>query len=713
MRFRWGVAIVLTLVIPIASWFFARLAVGTMEAQWAAAIVEQYGPVSQAKLDAVRLAIICEDPATAAQLASTCDAFHSAALLQVLAVVSGGLAGILLVVMAVIAAVGRRDRVSLARVFRPGLFVTLIGMAFLLPIQGVSLSGGLLLLMRWTILPDLPGRIAIIPPVIALAAGMASFVATIGVIRAIRQMLVRRAVEVRGIALEPGRNPRLFEEVGSMAAALGTSPPDVIMAGLDPTFFVVDAEVRGLDGKHAGRVLFVSLPLCRMISAVELRAIVGHELGHFRGEDTTYTSTFAPIYGAARASLEALNANARHGFGWQMIPAAEMLNTFVGSFASKEREISRARELEADLAGAEVASPMALASALCKLEACSPTWAETWGEAILAVSGGRRLGNVSEIYVARARKAGRRGLLADDAQSIQHPFDTHPLTETRLDALQVDEDEVADDARDLEPADPAIRLFGDPDALEDEVTRALEGKIARANAVALPVSATNLASGLRTAAEADAGVAAVIALFDSVRGPDLMRPIQPTVYWVVTADLLLAVAPEPRSFGWYADPNTMPTGDYLLAVDVASPGVNGADVLRRGTRMRLVGTTGPAARSVGREEFAFVVIDDPTAPYRLILTSGVGPVPVEHQLAGLLVLPASDPLAKLTGVESLRVTAAVSDLHAAWRPVPQPGPRPPRQGHRRSGAGTRPRANASGAPREPGRDDSQATRDDA
>ncbi|MGA2182249.1 MAG: M48 family metalloprotease [Bryobacteraceae bacterium] len=36
--------------------------------------------------------------------------------------------------------------------------------------------------------------------------------------------------------------------------------------------------------------MYLSEPFCHILSVRELRAIIGHELGHFQGQDTVFSS---------------------------------------------------------------------------------------------------------------------------------------------------------------------------------------------------------------------------------------------------------------------------------------------------------------------------------------------------------------------------------------------------------------------------------------
>ena len=76
--------------------------------------------------------------------------------------------------------------------------------------------------------------------------------------------------------------PKLWDFVDSIANELGSSPPDNIIVGLQPTFYATAANVGLVSQKTIlkGETLFVSLPLMRLFNKEELKSVIGHELGH-------------------------------------------------------------------------------------------------------------------------------------------------------------------------------------------------------------------------------------------------------------------------------------------------------------------------------------------------------------------------------------------------------------------------------------------------
>ena len=88
----------------------------------------------------------------------------------------------------------------------------------------------------------------------------------------------------------------------------------------------------------------------------EFVAVIGHELGHFRGDDTKFSERFYPIYRGTAASIVSLHVAGGRGWGQvSLLPAIAVFGFFLEAFSSAERRLSRERELAADQAGASVA----------------------------------------------------------------------------------------------------------------------------------------------------------------------------------------------------------------------------------------------------------------------------------------------------------------------------------------------------------------------
>ena len=95
------------------------------------------------------------------------------------------------------------------------------------------------------------------------------------------------------------------------------------------------------DGIETGGLTFsISAPATRMMTEPELRAIIGHELGHSRSADTAFTRRFFPLYNSVAEAL----AGMANSFGsWTLLPAIYMLHFFLFSFGKVESRLRRER----------------------------------------------------------------------------------------------------------------------------------------------------------------------------------------------------------------------------------------------------------------------------------------------------------------------------------------------------------------------------------
>jgi Zn-dependent protease with chaperone function len=239
-----------------------------------------------------------------------------------------------------------------------------------------------------------------------------------------------------------------------------------------------------------GRTLFCSLPLARILETDELLAIVGHELGHFRGEDTMFSKRFYPIYRGTWASLFELSVAGRAAFlGVSLWPAIAVFSFFLERFALAENAHSRERELLADAAGASVTSASCMGTALVKLHAFAAIWSGVRDAAVSTMRNGRMFVNTSDIFamaVASHAKPSSFEGIAD--RHTSHPTDSHPTLAVRLAALGVTVDEVAEAAMRIAPAAPASALVDDYNRYERMLSGPYQALLAMQNGIQLPAA---------------------------------------------------------------------------------------------------------------------------------------------------------------------------------------------------------------------------------
>jgi Zn-dependent protease with chaperone function len=286
----------------------------------------------------------------------------------------------------------------------------------------------------------------------------------------------RISQSVLGQAVTRDEEPELWGLVESVAQRLGSLQPKNIVIGLEPNFYATSADVVVRPGQitHPDETLYLSLPLMRTLSREELTAVIGHELAHFRGEDTRFSLEFYPIYAGTARALEALHNETRAGArGLAMMPGIAILSFFIEQFATAERGLGRARELEADQAGASVSSPAALATALLKIGAFTRLWNPAVAEMIETLRDNQPVTNISSRYAELAALSGSTEIIEDVAAAkTAHPTDTHPPTGVRIEALGLSVAELDEIALNIDPHTSSIELLADPVALEEKLTEA-------------------------------------------------------------------------------------------------------------------------------------------------------------------------------------------------------------------------------------------------
>lgn len=268
--------------------------------------------------------------------------------------------------------------------------------------------------------------------------------------------------------------PRLGLMVRDIAKTLNARMPDNVLIGLDPTFFATSAPVYTPYGKGPlqGQTLFLSLPLMSHFTEGELRAVIGHELGHFTGGDTSYTIRFAPVYLGLTNASEVFSAKGRPITRLLSLPSKLLIDDLIYAFSVVERRIGRSREHRADQHGAAVSSPQDIAYSLLKSSLLGSMWGSQMEMVVSRGMQGRFSRNIVRSFTESVRIDVDRSRIAPLLEfalgdSVRHPVDTHPPTEDRLAAFGLNLGEIC--------AEDAVlhRFYGAP-----KVTEGLDNMLA-------------------------------------------------------------------------------------------------------------------------------------------------------------------------------------------------------------------------------------------
>ncbi len=452
--------------IPVGGYLAGIYVESDFQKQWANLIAKEFGDKGIAALESGQLSLerFCAEPGAATE--SACQTYSHVQLLQnasILTLVAG--LGLLLAIF-LGARIASSNRSLLLGVFSPGIKAVLLALFGLILVQGAIATYGAYIFESTAI-----HRVHF---VLIGGIGLGAFLGAIAMIKAGFSISRRASTSVLGKSVSEADEPQLWKLVKETAARLGATPPKNIVIGLEPNFYVTSADVVVYPGasKQPDETLYLSLPLMRILSRDELTAVIGHELGHFRGEDTRFSLRFYPIYAGTGQALAALEGRSEDGANTlALLPAFAILSFFMEQFAQAERTIGRSRELEADKAGASVASGRALATSLLKIGAFAPLWSSIRSAIVEALNQGKAYTNVSALYAEVAASSGKPELLDEvAATATTHPTDTHPPTGARIQAMGLSVADLKQDALIINENDSSANLLANLTAIEEELT---------------------------------------------------------------------------------------------------------------------------------------------------------------------------------------------------------------------------------------------------
>ena len=282
-----------------------------------------------------------------------------------------------------------------------------------------------------------------------------------GQLRAMLHMFEPVPLPVLGRSVTPAQAPGLWQFVNELALRINALPPEHIVLGMNEGFYVTSSDVQLLPGETAltGRTLHVPVTYLGLLDHAEISAVIGHELGHFVGEDTEYSLRFVPIYDGISRSLGSLADVMENSDLLQrtiMRPAFILGLHFLESFDHAVSHWSRTRELVADAAGATLGGNLAAASALVRISAIEPLLIDALDARIRQAIDPKNDQPIStDLPNGLIDELARQplGLPAEQmAVQLPHPSDTHPSNGERVEALQVTVDEAI--SRGVRPVDP-------------------------------------------------------------------------------------------------------------------------------------------------------------------------------------------------------------------------------------------------------------------
>jgi Zn-dependent protease with chaperone function len=401
-----------------------------------------------------------------------CEELKQVLWMKTGSILSAIVAVILLVSFKIFATISGKNRTRLVVIFPPLVIVTMIVLTFLVLIQGAILTYGIYIAEIYAI-----ERVHFV--VIGLI-GLGALIGAGSLIVSLNQFVKKKSHSVIGIKLDQTKNTKLQELVKSVSDKLGARHPDHIIVGLEPNFYVTSADVNiiGETPKLEGETLYLSLPLARILSTEELKAIIGHELGHFRGNDTYYSMKFSPVYAGLAQAISSIESKSDEGTNFALLPTFAVLSYVMDVFHTNVSSINREREFEADKAASEVATPEALASSLLKIGLYAIEWHSLLDKFIERLRQGKRTLNLPILFASFVKYDVNEDALPDHIsaiaqETISHPTDSHPPTIARIEELGLDIEKIEIDLLKI-PERTCLELFDDARELEESLTATQE-----------------------------------------------------------------------------------------------------------------------------------------------------------------------------------------------------------------------------------------------
>lgn len=253
---------------------------------------------------------------------------------------------------------------------RAALAILLLFGVYLLVLVGIAIAGGFMVLTAAAVQSYIQGETTALGSqiVIGLAGSIAALIALIGAVFTVNAAGAYTSDSVR---VNENEAPELWAFVRVVAAEAGVQAPDELrLTGEVNASVSEDSRLLGL--LPGRRCLNLGLPLLAELSANELRALLGHEFGHYLGWHTRFSGLVYRGYLALDRIVENLaEVDFRQG-------PTSLIRGFFSLYATLYARVSfavrRRQEFEADAVAARLAGPAATARALRSLAAIHLSW---------------------------------------------------------------------------------------------------------------------------------------------------------------------------------------------------------------------------------------------------------------------------------------------------------------------------------------------------
>jgi heat shock protein HtpX len=268
--------------------------------------------------------------------------------------------------------------------------------------------------------------------------------------------------EPPGPLLTREQHPQLFAELESVAQSVNQAMPAEVYAVPDVNAWV--AQRGGIMGFGSRRVMGLGLPLMRMLTRSQFRAVLAHEFGHYHGGDTKLGPWIYKTRGAIGRTIESLGDDSLLHFPFLW---------YGKGFLRITHAISRRQEFVADELAARAVGSQALIGGLRTIHGVAPAYNAYWyNECAPVLNAGYRppLTDGFQRFVETRQIAEAISKQVDEElkEGKADPYDTHPPLKERIAAVE------HLPAGDPGPADPpATTLLADVAAVEEQLLASL------------------------------------------------------------------------------------------------------------------------------------------------------------------------------------------------------------------------------------------------
>ena len=264
--------------------------------------------------------------------------------------------------------------------------------------------------------------------------------------------------EAPGPHLRRDQHPRLFDEIDGVANSVSQSMPVEVFLVPDVNAWV--AQRGGIMGFGSRRVMGLGLPLMRMLTRSQFRAVLAHEFGHYYGGDTKLGPWIYKTRGAIGRTLQSLGDGS-----WLQLPFL----WYGKMFLRITHAVSRRQEFVADELAARAVGSKPLIAGLRTVHGVGPAFSAYWfNECAPVLNAGFHppLTEGFRQFVQAGKVADAIGKQLDEELKTgkTDPYDTHPPLRERIAAIEQlpAGDSVSDDP-------PATTLLADVPALENQL----------------------------------------------------------------------------------------------------------------------------------------------------------------------------------------------------------------------------------------------------